>query len=154
MDRVDVTEQPEMRVIGIPHRGPYDTIGPAFERFAEVAGTAGLWPEASAFLGVYLDDPEAVPPADLRALAGIAVRDDLPLPADLEEVLVPAGRHAVLHHKGPYAGLGDAWVYLMREWFPMAELGRREAPALEIYRNTPGEVPDAELLTDLCLPVA
>lgn len=153
MDRVDVIERPEIRVIGVPHQGSYSGIGPAFERLAAIADASNLWPETREFLGVYLDDPQTVPEQELRSLAGLAVRDDLPLPDGLEQVRIPAGRYALLHHVGPYSGLGDAWVYLMREWFPMSELGRRDAPAVEIYRNTPGEVPEAELLTDLGIAV-
>lgn len=54
---------------------------------------------------------------------------------------------------GAYSGLGDTWVYLMRGWFPMSELGRRDAPAVEIYRNTPGQVPEAALPTDIGVAV-
>jgi AraC family transcriptional regulator len=154
MHEGEVVERPERRVIGVAHRGPYDAIGPAFERLAAVAGERGLWSEAVEFLGVYFDDPRSVAAAELRSLAGIAVRDDLALPEGLEEVRLPAGRHAVLHHRGSYAGLAAAWAYLGGEWLPASGLAGREAPACEIYLNTPGEVPENELRTDICMPVA
>ena len=45
-------------------------------------------------------------------MAGIAVRDDLGLPAGLGQARLPGGRYAVLHHRGAYSGLPDAWMWL------------------------------------------
>jgi AraC family transcriptional regulator len=154
MYAIEVTERPARRVIGIAHRGPYHRIGAAFERLAAEVEAKGLWPEAIEFLGVYFDDPETVAQADLRSLAGIAVRDDLALPEGFEQARLAAGRHAVLHHKGPYSGLPAAWEHLYETWLPQSGLTLRPAPASEVYRNAPGQVPEADLLTDICMPVA
>jgi AraC family transcriptional regulator len=151
---IEVTERPARRVIGIGHRGPYDRIGGAFEALAAAAEAQGLWPEATEFLGVYFDDPEKTPAEDLRALAGIAVREDLALPDGFEQVRLAAGRHAVLRLIGPYAGLPAAWTWLYATWLPQSGLAPRDAPACEVYRNTPGQVPETELVTEICIPVA
>ena len=154
MHEVELVERPSRRVIGLPHRGAYNRIGPVFEQLAAALTERELWPEAVEFLGIYYDDPESVEERDLRSMAGIAVRDDLGLPAGLEQVRLPAGRYAVLHHRGPYSGLPDAWTWLHGEWLPKSGLAQRDGPAAEIYRNSPGQVAEAELLTDICLAIA
>jgi AraC family transcriptional regulator len=150
---VDVVERPARRVIGVAHRGPYEQIGGAFERLGAEAAAKGLWPEAVEVLGIYFDDPRSVPAGELRSFAGIAVREELALPDGFDEVRLPAGRHAVLHHQGSYAGLPEAWAWLTGEWLPESGLGMRAAAPCEVYLNAPGEVPEAELRTDVCLPV-
>lgn len=154
MYAVEVLERPARRVIGLPHRGAYNRIGEAFRRLSDAVGAQNLWPEAIEFLGVFFDDPGSVPEEDLRSLAAIAVRDDLAMPAGFEQARLAAGRFAVLHHKGPYEGLPAAWGWLMETWLPASGLKPRPDSGCEIYRNAPGEVPEAELLTDICLPVA
>lgn len=151
---IEIVERPEIRVIGLGHAGAYDRIGPTFERLGAALGARGLWPEAREFLGLYFGDPRTVAEADLRSMAGIAVRADLAVPEGFEAVVVPAGRYAVLRHRGPYEGLGEAWRWMYAEGLPTSGLETRDAAACEIYRNAPGEVPDAELRVDICVAVA
>jgi AraC family transcriptional regulator len=153
MYQVEVMERPARRVIGVPHRGAYNQIGDAFGRLNAAVAAANLGSQAIEFLGVYFDDPGAVPEADLRSLAAIAVGEDVAMPADFEQAHLASGRFAVLHHRGPYGGLPAAWGWLMAEWLPVSGLRGRDAPACEVYRNAPGQVPEADLLTDICMPV-
>jgi len=151
---VEITKRPARRVIGVAHRGAYNRIGGAFERLAAAVTERGLWPEAIEFMGVYFDDPGAVPEPELRSLAGIAVRKGLAAPAGFEEARLAGGQYAVLHHVGPYDGLPAAWAWLHAEWLPQSGVKGRPGAACEIYRNTPGEVEPAALATDICVPVA
>lgn len=154
MYEVEVMERPARRVIGVAHRGPYTGIGGAFKRLSTLVGEHGLGPEAIEFLGVYFDDPGSVPEDEMHSLAAIAVRDDLPMPPGFEQARLAAGRYAVLHHVGPYAGLPAAWGWMLSEWVPASGLLVREDAACEVYLNAPGKVPEAELRTEICMPVA
>jgi AraC family transcriptional regulator len=151
---VEIMKRPPRRVIGVAHRGGYSQIGGAFGRLKALLDERELWPEAIEFMGVFFDDPHAVPEAELRSLAGIAVRKGLALPDGLEEARLQGGKHAVLHLVGPYDGLPAAWRWLYDEWLPQSGMKGRRGAAAEIYRNTPGEVEPAALATDICLPVA
>lgn len=154
MYAVEIVKRPQRRVIGVPHRGPYSEIGGSFGRLAAALDQRGLWSEAVEFLGAYFDDPGAVPAAELRSMAAIAVRKGLALPDGFEEARLAGGQYAVLRHVGPYDGLPAAWAWLYQTWLPASGMVRRPAAACEIYRNTPGEVEPAALATDLCVPVA
>jgi len=151
---VDLKELPGLRVAALRHIGPYNRISEAFERLGDIAGRAGLIGRpGTQMLGIYHDDPEATPAAELRSDAGLSIPEDAALPKGLEETRIPAGRYAVATHVGPYTGLPDAWSKLMGSWLP--ETGHRlgSGPSFEIYRNTPMDTAPADLRTELYIPV-
>jgi AraC family transcriptional regulator len=153
MYQVDIVEEPTRRVVGVEHRGPYDGIGPAFERLMQIVDDQRLQDEMVEFLGVYFDDPRSVPEADLHALAAIRVREDLPLPEGLVQARLPAGRYARVQVPGPYSGLPAAYEWTHGTWLPGSGEPEREAPSFEIYVRHPGSVPEAELLTEIYVPL-
>ena len=109
--------------------------------------------------GVYgygLDNPQSVAPEALRYDACVALEGTVAADAEagIERRHLPGGRYAVYRLKGPYSGMPAAFGRLFGEWLPASgETPELERPCLEIYLNDPGEVPEAELLTDLCLPI-
>lgn len=152
--QVQIKHMPELRVATVSHVGPYGRIGEAFERLGRIAGPAGLFGPASAMLGIYHDDPESTPAAELRSEAGLVISADARVPAGLTERLVPAGNYATVTHVGPYEQLGDTWTRLMGEW--LASSGHRMGPGVsyEVYRNTPADTPKEKLVTELYIPLA
>ena len=88
-------------------------------------------------------------------MAGIRVRDDLPLPAGLEQMRLPGGRYARVEVRGPYSGLPAAYQWYFDTWLPALGRARRApARASRIYVNDPGRVSPEELRTLLYLPLA
>jgi len=145
---------PALRVAAVNHRGPYHQITEAFGRLGQVAAAAGLQDAPGAtMLAVYHDDPALVPVADLRSEAALVLGGGTAVPPGLVELTLPAGRYAVTTHVGPYQFLGEAWAQLRQQ---VREAGQQPADqaSYEIYRNTPETVPEAQLLTELYLPVA
>jgi AraC family transcriptional regulator len=152
---VTIETLPELRVAAVRHVGPYHDIGEAFQRLDGFVRAAGLVAQPDTFLiGVYLDDPQTRPAAELRSDAGITISPQAPLPAGLTETRLPAGRYARTTYVGHYAGLPDVWARLWREWLPAS--GQRPAarPSFEIYRNTPMDTRPEDLITDVYLPLA
>lgn len=150
---VDITDQPSRRVAAVAHTGPYPEIGGAFEKLSAIISTRGLWPAVRGGVGIYYDDPAAVEPRALRSHAGFVLDETAEMPAGLDEVRLAAGPAAVLHFKGPYAGLEAAYSYLYGTW--LAQSGREpaDAPVCEVYLNGPSDVPSEELLTDIVVPL-
>jgi AraC family transcriptional regulator len=143
-----------VRLAALRHSGDYMEIGTTFERiFAWAVGRGLIGPQTRS-IGVYYDDPDAVPVASLRADAGLSVAPDVTVDGDLRVVEVPGGRHAVLHHKGPYAELNKAYRWLYREWLPKSGEQCADRPCFEEYLNNPRTLPPEEWLTDICLPLA
>ena len=151
---VEITEHPVRNLVALPHRGPYIEIGKTFEAVSAIATSRGLWPHVQGMVGVYYDDPDAVPEADLRSHAGLSLAGEMDVPEDLDYIELAGGRMAVLHYKGPYAGLSAAYRYFYGDWLADSKVELRDHPPFEVYLNSPMEVAPQDLLTDICVPVA
>ncbi len=149
----EVIELADMRTVGVPHRGPYMQIRSAFEKLGEAAGRAGLFGRPGVvMLGVYYDDPRTTPADELRSSAALQLPDDVPTPDGLTEARIAGGRFLKVVHKGSYEALPETWEaaygILSQERLQM-----RDAPSFEIYRTSPGEVAEADLLTEILIPI-
>lgn len=149
----DVTIRPEpaRRLAAVAHKGPYMQIGQSFEKLGAILGTRGLWGRVGGLVGVYYDDPSATAAKELRSHAGAVLPGGEDLPAGLDEVHLPAGRYACLRYRGPYAGLQAAYDYLFGPWLAQSGEEPGEAPAIEVYLNTPADTTPDDLLTDVCM---
>jgi len=159
-DVVQVVELPGQRLAAVRHVGAYTGIGAAFDRL-------GAWARANraavvgAPLAIYLDDPQQVPAERLRSDAAVPVTEEVTIGGapgigvpGVSEARLAGGRHAVAEHRGPYSGLAGAWPRFMAA---VAVAGLRVdpgRPCFEVYRNEPGTVPEAELVTLLHAPLA
>jgi effector-binding domain-containing protein len=63
-DGVTLEDLPGGEAATLLYRGPYDAMGQSWERLLEWVGASGRQP-GGAMREIYLNDPEAVPPADL-----------------------------------------------------------------------------------------
>ena len=147
---VRVVALPEQRAAIENHTGSLMEIGGTFDRlFGRLAGR-GLLKQPVRMLSVYLDDPTAVPEAQLRSQAGAILAD---LPADEASTILHGGDYAVLRHRGPYADMRASYAWMFGTWLPQSGREAADAPVLEEYLNNPRDTPPADLLTDLCLPL-
>jgi AraC family transcriptional regulator len=152
--KIEIRESvPPMRVVAMPHVGPYWQIGPVFDRLEQWATANNI--AAQGILAIYHDDPESVPAEKLRSDACIVVGPELSLDDTAVRLVdLPGGRYAVATYVGSYSGLPAAWGQFMGEWLPgSGEKINFEHPSFEIYRNMPGEVPESELITELYEPL-
>jgi AraC family transcriptional regulator len=151
--QVTIIERPTIRVAACRHVGAYGRVSEAFGRLGAIAGPAGLFGPDTRMIGIYHDDPESTPEAELRADAGITVPAGVPIPTGLEEITIPGGSYAVTTHVGPYATLGETWSRLMGEWLPQS--GRRVGRGFtyELYVDDPMRTRPEQLRTEIYLPV-
>ena len=56
-------------------------------------------------------------------------------------------------HCGSYAGLPDAYRWIMRDWLPASGRKKRQLPVYEIYMNDPNSTPEADLITEIHVPL-
>ncbi|WP_418594877.1 AraC family transcriptional regulator [Ponticoccus sp. (in: a-proteobacteria)] len=145
-------EEP-IRIAALPHSGPYIEIGGSFEQVSTVFTARGLWPQGRGMIGLYYDDPDSVPEADLRSHAGIIVPEDFAMPEGLEEIRVPAQRYAVATYTGPYAGLKGCYDWFFGSWLPASGEEAAEAPCMELYMNSPQETAPQDLVTKIFMPL-
>ena len=154
---IEIRYEPARRLAAIVHTGAYDKIGHAFERLAATIGSRGLLPQTGKIIAVYYNDA-LISEAALRSHASFEVGAATPITAPLEEVMLPAGRYAVLRFKGPYPGLPMAFDHLVTAWLPSSgEVVAKDfdhTPTFDIHLNSPLDTAPEELLTEICLPLA
>ncbi len=153
MHSIRITEQPAMTLAVLDHRGPYDLIGPVFDRLMAWAGARGLINDGSRFIGLYWDDPKSVPDAELRSAAGITVPPGTALSDGVRLVQMPATRCAALRFQGPYAELEATYDWLYGTWLPASGEEPADHPMMEDYLNDCRSLPPAEWLTDVLMPL-
>jgi AraC family transcriptional regulator len=144
---------PSVRLSTIPHRGPYQQIGPVFRKLGEIAGPAGLFARTTGhMMGIYRDDPRVTPADELRSAAALPVSDGEALPAGLVEERLEGGRFACFLHVGPYEGLPTAWAQAVATFLSSGHQ-RRVGPSLEIYLNDPSQVSPDALRSSIAIPM-
>ena len=150
---VVVERLPERRRAGIDHIGSYMEIDHAMGRlFAELVDRHSL-PAEPAMLGVFFDDPDLGPEAELHSRACLPVATSVTIDAPLVETVLRGGPYAKLRYKGPYADMRGAYRWLLGVWLPASGYEPDDAPIFEAYLNDPREVPQNELRTDIHLPL-
>jgi AraC family transcriptional regulator len=155
MHQVDFRTQGGFTVAAIEHKGEYMNIGRAFEMLFHWLAVRQLVDPRARSLGIYFDDPSAVPADELRSMACCELfePDQVKFEAPVWRVEVVGGEFAVLTHVGPYAQLCFAYQWLYGEWLPKSGRETGEAPVFEVYLNDPRETAPADLVTEIWLPL-
>jgi AraC family transcriptional regulator len=152
--QVELLDCASKYVLAVRHVGPYTAVSEAFARLDTIARTAGLLElQGLELVALYHDDPDVTPASELRADAGLVVPHGVPPTHGLQALTIPAGTYARTVHVGPYQDLPDSWSELMGPWLADSNYRIGTGPSYERYINTPGDVPPAELRTELYLPV-
>lgn len=156
-------DTPQVRIVNFPatrvglleHRGNPLRLGESIRRFIEFRRAHRLAPRTHATFNLVHDDPDETPPEDFRF--GLCVAMDDPVPqndAGVREFVIPAGRCAVLRHQGSDDQLGRSIRHLYAHWLPASGADPRDFPLfLQRVAFFP-DVPDAEAITDIHLPLA
>jgi AraC family transcriptional regulator len=151
--QIDVVDLPKMRAAALRHVGPYQQIGPVFDKLVGIAIVSGWFtlPEACTMLVTY-DCPTAIPAAELRSDAAVIVGPDSVLPVDVDELVMPSARYVRGIYIGPYSGLTDAWKTFSDD-VAVAGFAVEGSTALEMYVSDPRSCPVDELRTELYMPL-
>lgn len=154
-------EQLEPLVVAcIRHRGAHDPAhtGSTWEDLILWASPRRLLGRRSDIRGVGMlwDDPRQWMPEDRRYDVGIPID-----PEDSADVDMPAfvsvtmpGSYLKVSHQGAYDLIPSAITKTLEVTMSIEEYELVAAPILELYRNSPAEVSESDLLTDIYVPVA
>lgn len=152
--QVEVRALEAVRYAYVSRVGPYMEAGAAFGEIYGWAAARQAWDFKSPAIGVYYDDPGAVPAEQLRFEAGLPVRDGVEGDGLVRVRIIPGGDYAVATHKGPYWRLGETYTMLYARWLPDSGREPADLPCVERYLNNPRQVPEQDLLTEVCAPLA
>ena len=106
-------------------------------------------------VGILWDDPRLFSPDQRRYDVAVPI-----LAEDVEKIEPPVfllvtmpGTYMKFRHMGPYSDISESYDKAMNDVMGMNGLDLLAAPMLEMYRNSPTEVPEDELVTDIYFPV-
>jgi AraC family transcriptional regulator len=151
---VRVMHFPSTRVALLEHRGSPLRIGETIRAFIEWRKAHRLSPKVSATFNILHGDPDETAADDFRL--GLAAATDQPIApndAGVMELVIPAGRCALLRHTGSDDGLRCAIMHLYSDWLPASGEEPRDFPLfLQRVAFFP-DVPDSGAITDIYLPL-
>jgi len=145
---------PETPIAVLEHRGPPADVPASVKRFISWRKAHGTPPSRSATYNILYDDPKSTPPEDYRMDICCAVNGAV---AENGEGVVartiPAGRCAVLRHKGPLEYAEAAIRALYSDWLPKSGEEPRDFPLFIQRLSFFPDVPEHEAETDIFLPL-
>ncbi len=153
---VKIVQLDPVRVAALPHRGSYNAIGDSFQKLTAWAIGRNLMHAATPMFGIYYDDPESKPLADLRSEACVGVPEGFTLTeqdAPVHLTHTSSGRCARMIFTGPYAELHTAYAWLYKVWLPQSGEEPGEQPPMEEYLNDPRSLPPTQWQTAICIPL-
>lgn len=151
---VRIVDFPATRIALLVHRGDPQRLGESIRRFIAWRRARHLPPSAAATYNLLYDDPAAVPADEFRLGLAVATTREITAADDgLVAAWIPAGRCAVLRHRGDDDGLGDTLRCLYADWLPdSGEALRDHPPFLQRLAAFPDVAADAAS-TDVFLPL-
>jgi AraC family transcriptional regulator len=150
---VEVRHVPTVQLAGMAHCGSYMQVGKAFAVAYTRMAAQGLARPDMRWMAVYLDDPFAVPEAQLHSRAGLSLPAACTLRPPLEPFTLGGCLCAVLRHQGPYATMRSAYQWLYGQWLVQSGFEAGNCPVFEEYLNNPRNTPPDQLLSDIYLPL-
>lgn len=151
---VTITTLPTMKVVYMRHVGPYTESGPTWEKLISWARENNALTPDTIMLGLSYDDPQDTPPEKLRYDACISIPNTFNPPgSDVKTQTLLTNNYATTTYQGSYSNLEKIWYQLFEEWLPQSGYTYNADPCLEIYRNSPYDTPEEELVTELYLPL-
>lgn len=152
---VSIVNFSETRVALLEHRGAPELINESAMKFIEWRKQSGLSPvKTSKTFGIAYDDPEQMKPEEFRFdVCGSVSSEIAENPQGVKNGVIPAGRCAVVRHLGSHDRIGESAYYLYREWLPESDEELRDFPLFFHYLNLIPETAEADLVTDIYLPL-
>lgn len=153
--KCDIVQCESVRIAVLEHRGPTEQLNASVGRFIEWRKSTTLSPkDSSRTFGIAYDNPDTTEPARFRFDICGEITADVPAnPQGVVEKVIPGGRRARVRHLGSHLRLGDSIYPLYRDWLPASGEELRDFPLYFHYLNLLPETPEADLVTDIYLPL-
>ncbi len=148
---VTIKELPARRLAVIEHHGDPKKVGESVSKLIAWAKAQpiDLKPKPGEAFGFGYSDPKEVPAEEFRFDLAITIPRQLKLNGEVIEKKLPAGRYAVIFHKGSRDNINEKIYWLYRDWLPESKEELGDLPCIFCYYNFDHEVAETELLTEL-----
>lgn len=151
---VDVRTLRPLTVACLRHVGTVDDIDGALQGVLAQARNHGLVVGLDSRPVRLCQDPARSLESGQRQFdAGVIVPNPSADCGPLARTEVRGGTYAVALHRGPHAGVTRTYRWLLESWLPESGYAVRSGPSVEVYLNDPATTPEADLMTEIRLPV-
>lgn len=150
---VTIKELPAKRLAVMEHHGDFKKLGETVDTMRNWvrSQTVDLRPGDDNRFGFAYNDPRTTPADEFRHDLCVVVPESLKIDGCVKEGHLPAGRYAIIVHKGSRENLGDTVDILYKEWLPRSGEELADLPCVFCYRNLEHDVAETELVTDVML---
>ena len=151
MINVSIKELPARRLAVIEHYGDPAKISESASKLVDwvKAQPINLKPKPGEAFGFWYGDPKEVPAEKFRFDLAITVPQTLKLDGEVIEKQLPAGRYAVISHKGSRDNINEKIYWFYRDWLPESKEELGDLPCIFCYYNFDHEVAETELITEV-----
>lgn len=150
---VALIEFPTTRVAAVEYQGPEEQSYSSVMRLVAWRRENGIGPEHGRTFGIHYTDPMTTPAEDFRLDVGVSHDKDIaPNEHGVVAKVIPGGRCACIRHYGSRDHMPEA-EYLYREWLPRNGEELRDFPVFFHYVNVGPDVREADMVTDIYLPL-
>lgn len=133
--------------------GSPDSYIAAWKKLAQFARKNKLADKKTEYIGLSFDDPTITLPENCRFYACFTTDKDVKPEGAIGIRYLDGGLYAVFTLKGSYSGLIDLYFDIYINWLPSSGYRLRKTITFEKYLNSPGQVTESELLTEIYLPI-
>jgi len=145
---VTIRDMAERRLAALEHFGAYNETGQVITELCTTLAARGLMGQVGGSVCVYYDDPDTKPAEELRMHAGFELPEG-EIASPLDEIVLPAGRYAVMHHTGPFSGLAAAYGAFFGTWLPASGEEPGDAPSFETYPGMTEDTAPDKTVTEM-----
>lgn len=151
---IDIVHFKRTTIAAKEHKGPADRLHETLQQFVAWRKESGPSPKVSRTFNIYYDDPELVAADSFQLDVGAEIRTSLkPNDCGVVKKVIPDLRCAVSRHHGSWDTLGGSMRRLNSEWLPESGYVAGDFPMFVHRVNLYPQVAEADLLTDIYLPV-
>ena len=153
----EIRKIPEKEVIYRQIVNPFNGMGAyikAWDQLIRFVGTDGIPNGENEYISLSRDVFSITQPELFRMYACITTNKTIKPSGKFGVQKVEGGRYAVFTYKGSYKELDNVYCNIYRYWIPQSEYTLRDNISFEKYLNTPNEVKEEELITEIYIPIA
>lgn len=151
--KIEVIQLNEIPVAYVPHIGPFDNVGTAFEKLLKWAYPAGLMNGKNQVIAIYHDSPKVTSPDKLKMSACISIENTSINTKEINTRTIPAGRYVAAtfelgldEFKKTYEAI---FVWIFEKGFKVSD----RLDPFDIYHNDYNQHPEKKCNLTIHIPV-
>ena len=149
---IEIKEIVYIRIIDV--YGAHESFVNAWKKLGEFASRKKLTDKSTEFIGLSFDDPSITPPSRCRFYACFTPNQKVEPEGPFGVRRINGGTYAVFTHKGAYYKLKDTYYNIYVNWMSKAEYKLKGSLSFEKYLNSPTNVKEEDLLTEIYVPIS